>query len=263
MEIKLSERMKKIAELASGDGVVADIGTDHGYIPLWLISNGFCSEVILTDINQGPLDKAAANIQKYLPGRSLDMRLGSGLEVLKRGEADTVIIAGMGGDLIISLLERDEMMTLSIKKFILQPRRHADKLRKWIEANPSLEITGEYLAKEDRRLSEIILVENKDFISDEKMQQVISERNAADMLLSDIEETYPGIKYEISQLYFVNETEELDYFLRTKIFFENEIIDSIEKNGKNAASTQRKDECIRRISTFENMRKVRKNGKDK
>ena len=134
-KLKLTDRMQVIADLVNDGEIVADIGTDHGYIPLWLLINGRCSDVILADINQGPLDRAAANAAVYLEHENaakLDMRLGSGIEVLENGEADTVIIAGMGGILIRDILSHDIAKTRSLKKLILQPRNNSDELRRWI-----------------------------------------------------------------------------------------------------------------------------------
>ena len=100
MELKLSERLQMMADAVAEGAAAADIGTDHGYLPIWLACNKRCRRVILSDINHGPLRKAQENIQNYLPDFPFDLRQGSGISVLDPGDADTVIIAGMGGNLI-------------------------------------------------------------------------------------------------------------------------------------------------------------------
>ena len=115
---------------------------------------------LLSDINSGPLRKAKENIGKFLPSRTFDMRQGSGISVLAPGEADTVIIAGMGGNLIRDILTDDPEKTLRIPRLILQPRNHPELLRIWVRQTPPFTVRQELLAEEDGRLCEIIIAEN-------------------------------------------------------------------------------------------------------
>ncbi len=154
--MKLSERMRKIACLVRG-GSCADIGTDHGHIPIWLSLEGRCGKLILTDIAEGPLQKARENIAG-LGANLSDLRLGAGLEPLEAGEAETVIIAGMGGELIASILEKDPVKTFSFSRFVLQPRSREAALRMRLE-KMGLPVTGEYLVREGRRICQIIVCE--------------------------------------------------------------------------------------------------------
>ena len=87
--------------------VVADIGTDHAYVATELIKTNRAKRVIATDVNQGPLNAAIENIKKNNMENVIETRLGSGLSVLKKGEADTIIIAGMGGELICEIIKKD------------------------------------------------------------------------------------------------------------------------------------------------------------
>ena len=159
MELKLSERLQMMADAVAEGAAAADIGTDHGYLPIWLACNKRCRRVILSDINRGPLRKAQENIQNYLPDFPFDLRQGSGISVLDPGDADTVIIAGMGGNLILNILLDNPEKTFSISRFILQPRNHPELLRRWAAQTPEFVISRELLAEEDGRLCEIIVVE--------------------------------------------------------------------------------------------------------
>ncbi len=159
-DIKLSERLALIASLVRG-GSAADIGTDHGFVPLFLMREGVCEKLILTDVNEGPLRKAEENIRLFgLDPALFDLRLGSGLSVLRPGETRTVIIAGMGGELIASILAEDLPKTRTFGRFVLQPRTRAGELRRWLDGNAFV-ITDERLARERGRICQVICASPK------------------------------------------------------------------------------------------------------
>lgn len=110
----------------------ADIGTDHAYIPIELIKSGKCERVIATDIRKGPADTAARHIKKQ--GLNIEIRVGSGLSVLKPGETEDIIIAGMGGKLICSILA-EHPQTAAASTLILQPMNGQYELRKFLREN--------------------------------------------------------------------------------------------------------------------------------
>ncbi len=154
--MKPSARMKAIIDQVMSGETIADIGTDHAIIPIYLYKNGISPKVILTDSKEGPLHKARMNLEKFnLLAAISDIRLGDGLSVLKPGEVDTVIIAGMGGLLISDILEREIQKTRTFKRFILQPRTAADELREWLNNN-GFSIINEKLSVERGRVCEII-----------------------------------------------------------------------------------------------------------
>ena len=154
--IKPSARMKDIIDQVLSGHTVADIGTDHAIIPIYLYKNGISPKVILTDNKEGPLDKARMNLAKFnLLADLSDIRLGDGLSVLNPGEVDTVIIAGMGGLLISDMLGCEIQKTKTFGKFILQPRTAAAELRKWLNCN-GFSIVNEKLSVERGRVCEII-----------------------------------------------------------------------------------------------------------
>ena len=95
---------------------MADIGTDHGFLPVALWEQGICPNVILADVNQGPLDRAKSNAALSHPGVEFDCRLGDGLKVIQPGEVDVIAIAGMGGTLMTEILGEDLEKTWSYKK---------------------------------------------------------------------------------------------------------------------------------------------------
>lgn len=165
--MKLSERLIAIANLVPNNSIVADIGTDHGYIPAYLIENEISKKVIGTDISKGSLDKIIEYVKEIGFGEKIDTRLGNGLEVIKPYEVDTVIIAGMGGLLIRDILEDNKKISNSITNFIFQPMVAAKELREYLIEN-NFEIIKEELIKEENKYYEIIYAKKgKSFIEKE------------------------------------------------------------------------------------------------
>ena len=154
--MKLTDRLLKIASLVTKGKKIADIGTDHGYIPVHLLNEGNIDFAVLADVNKGPLENARKEVRHNNLIDKVDLRLGSGIEVLKKGEVDEVIIAGMGGILISELLEANIEVAQSTEKFILQPMQAQKELRKYL-LNNGYEILDEVLVREDFRIYEIIV----------------------------------------------------------------------------------------------------------
>lgn len=153
--IKLSPRLKKIADQINPGETMADIGTDHGFLPIYLWENNISSKVIMADISSGSLAKARENCAMYYPGEEFDLRLGSGVEVLANSEVDAVVMAGMGGILMTEILEKDILKSRSFRKLILQPRKDVGKLRYWLFDN-GFSIANEGLVREGKYICEII-----------------------------------------------------------------------------------------------------------
>lgn len=129
-KIDLSIRMKAVADMTVAGHTVADIGCDHAFVPIYLIENNISSRVIASDVRSGPCDVARRNIAEYGLTDVIDLRLGYGLDTIGEGEADTIIIAGMGGLLINSILDKGYRVAASAKQLILQPQSDIDKVRK-------------------------------------------------------------------------------------------------------------------------------------
>lgn len=155
--MRLSPRLQAIADYVPKGSVVADIGTDHGYIPVYLVSNKISSKIIATDINIGPLRNASSYINKKNYRENIETRLGNGLNCLLPNEVDTIVIAGMGGFLIAEILENSTEITKTTKYFILQPMVASEELRRFLY-NKKFKIIDEKLAKEGNKLYEVMLV---------------------------------------------------------------------------------------------------------
>lgn len=168
--MKLSKRLQTIADFVKKDAVVADIGTDHAHIPIYLIKNNIISKAYACDINKGPLEKAKENIN-YYGVKNIELRLSNGLEKLKTDEADTVIIAGMGGELITDILEKGRRFFESKRKFILSPHTKIDEVRKFLLSN-GFEITKEDMCIDEGKfytVMEVKYTENKEMYSEAEL----------------------------------------------------------------------------------------------
>ena len=228
--MKLTDRLLKIASLVTEGKRVADIGTDHGYIPVYLLNQGKVPYAILADVNKGPLENARGEVRHNKLLDKVDLRLGSGIEVLVKGEVDEVIIAGMGGILISELLEAKLEVAHSVDKLILQPMQAQNELRKYL-LNNGFEILDEVLVKEDFRIYEII----------------IAKYTGKNTVVSD------DIYYEVGTKLIENKDPLLNEFIDKKIYMYNSIIKKIE--GKSSEGIEKKiKESKDSIEKLENLK---------
>lgn len=155
--MELSKRLKKIAEHVDKCGSIADIGTDHGYIPIYLVKEGICKKAIASDINKGPIEKAKVNVVFEGVSDKVKCLLGPGLNPLKVGEVDGVILAGMGGNLTRDILLNDMDKVKKYDFLILQPAQNPEVLREFLYKN-NYEILDEDLIKDEGRFYELFKV---------------------------------------------------------------------------------------------------------
>lgn len=156
--IKLSQRLQAIADMVPKGARVADIGTDHGFLPCWLAQQKQVEQVIACDVNAQPLALAQKNIGDYNVADIVITRLGDGLKVIKPGEVDVVTIAGMGSSLMLEILEASPLVVDGLRRIILQPNVGAEAVRVWAEKS-RWQIVREDLVQENDRFSVIIALE--------------------------------------------------------------------------------------------------------
>lgn len=151
----ITPRLKMILEHTTGN-VIADLGTDHAYIPIELAKKGGFQKLIATDVRPGPLAAAREHVKKAGMEKKIDLRLGSGLAPLSENEADTVLICGMGGVLISEILAAAPEKSKHVSLFLLQPMNGQYELRKWLIEH-SFEILEEDIACEGFKVYNLIL----------------------------------------------------------------------------------------------------------
>ena len=133
----------------------ADIGTDHAYLPIYLMNRGIISRAIAADINQGPLDKAKENIIKYGFSNQITTVLCDGLSKIEPDSVDDIAIFGMGGELIVKIIDEASWTKACDKRLILQPMTHPEKLREYLAQN-GFKILGETLSFDREKIYQTI-----------------------------------------------------------------------------------------------------------
>ncbi|MCX0396660.1 class I SAM-dependent methyltransferase [Clostridium perfringens] len=175
--MELSKRLKRIAEHVDKCESVADIGTDHGYIPIYLVKEGICKKAIASDINKGPIEKAKVNVAFEGVSNKVKCLLGPGLNPLKVGEVNGVILAGMGGNLTRDILLADMDKVKKYDFIILQPAQNPEVLREFLYKN-DYEIIDEDLIKDEGRFYELFKVkynENSEkLVFEDKLEYEVS-----------------------------------------------------------------------------------------
>ncbi|AWZ48775.1 SAM-dependent methyltransferase [Clostridiaceae bacterium 14S0207] len=155
--MELSKRLGIIASFIENGDSMVDIGTDHGYIPIYLVKKGICNKAIAGDINKGPIERAEKNIFKERLSDKIICRLGGGFSVVSEGEVDACVIAGMGGDLITEIIENDIEKFKNLKYAVIQPVQNVDVFRKNLY-NKGFEILNEKMCIEDGKFYEIFKI---------------------------------------------------------------------------------------------------------
>lgn len=227
--MKLTDRLLKIASLVSDGKKIADIGTDHGYIPVYLLKEGKVPFAVLADVNKGPLDNAHKEVIQNNLLDKVDLRLGSGIEILEIGEVEEVIIAGMGGILISELLEAKKEVAHNVEKLILQPMQAQEELRYYL-LNNGYEILKEVLVREDFRIYEII----------------VAKYTGKNTIIED------EIYYEVGIKLLENKDSLFNDFIKKKIKTYSSIVNKLEGKNGEAIDKKRKESEVA-IKKLENL----------
>lgn len=158
--IKLSKRLEKIVNLIGENSKVADIGTDHGLVPNFLVENNISSYIVASDISEKSLEKTYELVDNKYIDSKIYLRVGNGLEVIEKNEVDTVILAGMGGILISKLIGKDFDKVRNLKKLILQPMQNQYDLREYLYKNGFI-FNDQRIVYEEKKYFEIMDVSYK------------------------------------------------------------------------------------------------------
>ncbi|MCK9479434.1 MAG: class I SAM-dependent methyltransferase [Firmicutes bacterium] len=206
--MKLPPRLAAVASFVPPCKMLADIGTDHAYIPIYLVKRGIALHAVASDIVKGPADIAAANIKKHGLHDKISVVVGSGLD--KIPQSDVIVIAGMGGKIICEILQEGLPVARKAKCIVLQPMTAISEVRRFLYAK-SFTIYDEAIAKEGDKLYNIIavkkgktkveddlyyyigekLIENEDKLLGQLIQKKIS---ALDVAIHSLSKSNDGAK---------------------------------------------------------------------
>lgn len=226
--MELSKRLKFIANHIEKCKSIADIGTDHGYIPIYAVKNNLCESAIASDINKDPVRKSKLNISLEGLSEKIETRLGGGLEPIKTKEVDGIIIAGMGGNLIRDILEEGKNKLPFFKFIILQPAQNPEVLREYLYEN-NYEIIKEDLCFDEGVYYELFKVRR-------------AEGHATEL---------DSIYYEISPMLLRQKHPLMREYLESKIKNYSKILGFISEDSESAIL--RKKEVEEKISIINSM----------
>ncbi|MBO1626506.1 tRNA (adenine(22)-N(1))-methyltransferase [Bacillus arachidis] len=157
-EVKLSKRLEEVVREIPVGSTVADIGSDHAYLPCYTIINNIATKAVAGEVVDGPFRSAQATVAESGLQEKVDVRKGNGLAVITPGEVDVITIAGMGGALIRDILESGKEKLSGVTRLILQPNIAAHHIREWFIEN-GWELIHEKIIKEDGKIYEILVGE--------------------------------------------------------------------------------------------------------
>ena len=219
---KLSERLKTVASFVDKNTKLADIGSDHAYLPCYLVHTGIISQAIAGEVVRGPFESAQKQVKSEGLENNIDVRFGNGLEVIKEEDnVETITIAGMGGPLIASILEAGKDKLKNADKLILQPNIHAKAIREWA-LKEDWKIVDETILEEHDKIYEILVLKK------------------GEMELTELELLVgPILLNERSDVYKKKWINELNEWQR--------IIDQLDKIQETAEVQQKKEELQRKI----------------
>lgn len=169
METKLSRRLEAVASYVPQGARLADVGSDHAYLPLFLVEQGRIDFAIAGEVVQGPYQSALQNVEQAGQSDKISVRLANGLAAVElTDQVSTVTIAGMGGRLIADILEAGKDRLVSVERLVLQPNNREDDVRRWLVANDFQLVTEEILEENDK-IYEILVAEkgNVDLTADQ------------------------------------------------------------------------------------------------
>lgn len=206
--VKLSNRLLAVASFVTDGNVLADVGTDHGYIPIYLLQEKRVPRAIAMDINEGPLQRAKEHIDVYGLKDYIETRLSDGVAALTPGEVDTVLVAGMGGGLVMHILEEGKEVCMQAKELVLQPQSELERVRAYLWLNGYV-ILQENMVLEDEKFYPMMRVAYQNVIDMESAESLLFCRYGKHLLeqkhavlkeyLEREEKLYAGILENLSQ----------------------------------------------------------------
>ena len=220
----ISLRLNNIVNLIDKCDSIADIGTDHGYVPIEALKRGLCLKAIASDINKGPVNKAKLNVSLEGLTSKIQCRLGSGLKTIKVNEVQGLVIAGMGGNLIRDIIVDSYKVFKSLEFAILQPTQNPEVLREFL-INEGIEILEEKICLDEGIFYEIIKVNPRVKVENKK----------------DLDPIY----FEISPCILNSKDPLALEYMNNKIEKYNAILEKINDNTEGAL--KRREEVIKKI----------------
>ncbi|WP_404428741.1 tRNA (adenine(22)-N(1))-methyltransferase [Sutcliffiella horikoshii] len=229
-ELKLSKRLEAVASFIPKGSILADIGSDHAYLPCYAYLQGMIERGIAGEVVEGPFQSAIQQVRKTELVKVIEVRKGDGLEVISPNEVTCITIAGMGGTLIQSILEKGKDKLAGVQTLILQPNIGAKKIREWLLEN-GWELVAEQILLDDGRIYEILVAERGE------SEKPYSEKKDAYLLVG------PFLAKEGNDVFVQKWTHELAHWKK--------IVSQLEAAGQTEANEQKRKELTEKIRLVE------------
>ena len=156
---KLSKRLETVASFVPTGAIVADIGSDHAYLPCYLVHKGIAARAVAGEVVKGPYESAVKQVRTEGLTDKITVRMADGLAAVEESDEITAVtIAGMGGPLIVSILEKHPEALKTVTRLILQPNIHAKAIREWAMVN-GWAIQDEVILEEDGKIYEVLVLQ--------------------------------------------------------------------------------------------------------
>lgn len=165
--IQISKRLQQVASFVTEGNRLVDVGTDHGYVPIWLLQQKRVPFAIGMDVRKGPLERATEHRKLCGLEHQLELRLSDGLKGFNKGEADSIVIAGMGGELMIRILSEGIDKITSVKELVLSPQSEIAQVRHYL-SSVGFSIDQEAFLEEDGKYYVVIhaVLGESDYLTD-------------------------------------------------------------------------------------------------
>ena len=227
---KLSKRLERVTSYIPKGSLLADIGSDHAYLPCYAVKEGIVEKAIAGEVVEGPYQSALNQVNESNLDAYISVRKGNGLEVITPGEVTAITICGMGGSLITSILENGKSKLSGKETLILQPNVGAQFIRKWLVAE-GWELKAEEIIEEDEKIYEILVAEKGEPLK-----------------------AYQGLSFEAAELMGPFLLKEKNSIFLKKWTFElkhwNKILKQIESSD-NERTQEKKEEILKSIELVE------------
>jgi len=205
INFELSKRLFEIASQVKQNDKIADIGTDHAYVPIFLIDKGIVDTAIAADVSRGSCEKALDNIKRHKMQEKIKVVHSNGLQKLLNEDFNTVVIAGMGGPLMKRILSHCMEKVITLDRLILQPQSEIDVVRKYVH-RIGFKIEKEIMLKENDQIYTIIVCEKG-------------------------KENYTNIEYKYGKINLDTKSSVLKEHIQNQIKSYNQILKSIQNNS--------------------------------
>lgn len=248
--MELSRRLQAVADLVTAHYKLADIGTDHAYIPIYLTQQKKIQEAIALDVNEGPLERATEHIRENHLEAQIETRLSNGFQALKPGEVQSAVIAGMGGGLVIRILTEGEEVVHQLEECILQPQSEIEKVRDFLLKN-GYEFLEEDMVCEDGKYYPMMKVKPPvGERADKKADDDVADGSEKDEKTNPSEKMWNRVQLKYGKLLLEKQHPVLKEYLEREIRIHQSILEGLKEKDSDRIR-QRKDELEQELGEAE------------